>query len=102
SAVGAVAQAPAYPERVVTVIVPVAPGGVSDTLARALAQRLSQSFGQQFIVENRSGANHTIGASAVAKAAPDGYTRLLTEGTAMIPTLRALPYDPEKDFAPVS
>jgi len=92
-----------YPSRVITIVVPVAPGGVSDTLARALAARLTQSLGQQVIVENRGGAAHTIGAAAVAKSAVDGHTLLLTEGTALIPSLyRSLPYDPEKDLAPVS
>ncbi len=97
------AQAQTYPARAITIVVPVAPGGVSDTLARALALRLSQAIGQQVVVENRGGAAHTIGAAAVAKATPDGYTLLLTEGTALIPSLyRSLPYDPAKDLAPVS
>jgi tripartite-type tricarboxylate transporter receptor subunit TctC len=92
-----------YPARTVTIVVPVAPGGVSDTLARALAQRLAPALGQQVVIENRGGAAHTIGAAAVAKAAPDGHTLLLTEGTALIPNLyKSLPYDPEKDLAPVS
>ena len=96
-------QAQSYPSRVVTIVVPVAPGGVSDTLARALAQQLAQMWGQQVIVENRGGAAHTIGAAAVAKGTPDGYTLLLTEGTALIPSLyNRLPYDPEKDLAPIS
>jgi tripartite-type tricarboxylate transporter receptor subunit TctC len=97
-------NAQTYPSRVVTIVVPVAPGGVSDTLARALAARLTQSLGQQVIVENRGGAAHTIGAAAVAKSPPDGHTLLLTEGTALIPNLyrSPLPYDPEKDLAPVS
>jgi tripartite-type tricarboxylate transporter receptor subunit TctC len=97
------AHAQPYPSRTVTIVVPVAPGGVSDTLARALAQRLAPALGQQVVIENRGGAAHTIGAAAVAKAAPDGHTLLLTEGTALIPNLyRSLPYDPEKDLAPVS
>ncbi len=97
------ANAQAYPNRVITLVVPVAPGGVSDTLARALAQQLGPALGQQVIVENRGGAAHTIGAAAVAKASPDGYTLLLTEGTALIPSLYSrLPYDPAKDLAPVS
>jgi tripartite-type tricarboxylate transporter receptor subunit TctC len=97
------ANAQTYPARTVTIVVPVAPGGVSDTLARALALRLSPALGQQVVIENRGGAAHTIGAAAVAKAAPDGYTLLLTEGTALIPNLyRSLPYDPAKDLAPVS
>src|SRR5262245_46142169 len=94
-------HAQTYPSRAVTIVVPVAPGGVSDTLARALAQRLSPVLGQQVVIENRGGAAHTIGAAAVAKAAPDGYTLLLTEGTALIPNLyKSLPYDPEKDLVP--
>ncbi len=97
------AQAQTYPSRPITIVVPVAPGGVSDTLARALAQRLSPALGQQVVIENRGGAAHTIGAAAVAKAAPDGHTLLLTEGTALIPNLyKSLPYDPEKDLVPVS
>jgi len=101
--VAGAAHAQSYPSRVVTIVVPVAPGGVSDTLARALAARLTTSLGQQVIVENRGGAAHTIGAAAVAKSTPDGHTLLLTEGTALIPSLyKSLPYDPEKDLAPVS
>ena len=97
------AQAQTYPSRAITIVVPVAPGGVSDTLARALALRLSPALGQQVVIENRGGAAHTIGAAAVAKAAPDGHTLLLTEGTALIPNLyKSLPYDPEKDLVPVS
>ena len=97
------AQAQTYPSRAITIVVPVAPGGVSDTLARALASRLSPALGQQVAIENRGGAAHTIGAAAVAKAAPDGHTLLLTEGTALIPGLyKSLPYDPTKDLAPVS
>ncbi len=97
------AAAQTYPSRVITIVVPVAPGGVSDTLARALALRLTQSLGQQVIVENRGGAAHTIGAAAVVKSTPDGYTLLLTEGTALIPSLyKSLPYDTEKDLAPIS
>jgi tripartite-type tricarboxylate transporter receptor subunit TctC len=92
-----------YPSRSVTIVVPVAPGGVSDTLARALALRLSAALNQQVVVENRGGAAHTIGAAAVAKAPPDGHTLLLTEGTALIPSLyKSLPYDPAKDLAPIS
>jgi len=101
--ISAPAAAQSYPGKVVTIVVPVAPGGVSDTLARALAQRLSQAWGQQVIVENRGGAAYTLGAAAVAKSTPDGYTLLLTEGTALIPGLYTrLPYDPEKDLVPVS
>jgi tripartite-type tricarboxylate transporter receptor subunit TctC len=66
------AHAQTYPSRAVIIVVPVAPGGVSDTLARARAQRLSPALGQQVVIENRGGAAHTIGAVAVAKATPDG------------------------------
>ena len=93
----------AYPSRTVTIVVPVAPGGVSDTFARGLASELSKDWGQTVVVENRAGAEHVIGAASVAKAAPDGYTLLLTEGTAMISSLYGqLPYDPQRDFAPIS
>ena len=86
-------------------MVPYAPGGVSDALARALAQRLSTALAQPVLVENKPGGNTIIGADAVAKAAPDGYTLLLTaEATlAMNPALYAkLPYSVDKDFAPVA
>ncbi len=103
AACAGVAGAQPYLSRVITIVVPGAPGGVSDTLARALALRLTQSLGQQVIVENHGGAAHTIGAAAVAKSAPDGYTLLLTGGTALIPSqYKSLPFDTEKDLAPVS
>lgn len=94
----------AYPSKPVTIVVPYAPGGVSDALARSLAQRLSTAFKQQVLVDNRGGGNTVIGAQAVAKAAPDGYALLLTaEATlAMNPHLYAkLPYDAQKSFAPI-
>jgi tripartite-type tricarboxylate transporter receptor subunit TctC len=97
------AIAQTYPARTVTIVVPVAPGGVSDTFARGLAADLSKAWQQSVVVENRAGAEHVIGAATVAKAEPDGYTLLLTEGTAMVPSLYGqLPYDPQKDFAPIS
>ncbi len=95
----------AYPSRPVVIVVPSAPGGVNDALARALAQRLSASFKQQFIVENRSGGNTLIGAAYVAKSPPDGHTLLLTaEATLTINPMMysKLPYDVEKNFAPVA
>jgi tripartite-type tricarboxylate transporter receptor subunit TctC len=95
----------AWPNKPVRIVVPFAPGGTTDILARAVAPELSRVFGQQFIVENKGGAGGNLGAEAVAKSAPDGYTLLMgTVGThginrALYPKL---PYDPIKDFAPVT
>src|SRR5438105_14116184 len=69
----AAAQQP-YPSRVITIIVPASPGGVTDSLGRILAQRFTEAWGQQAIVENKPGANNQIAAEHVAKATPDGYT----------------------------
>lgn len=94
-----------YPNRPVRVIVPFAPGGGSDIFGRTMAVRLSESIGQQVLVENRPGGNTLIGAELAARAAPDGYTLFLsTNGTVAInPSLyKKLPYDAVKDFAPVS
>lgn len=92
-----------YPSRVVRVIVPYTPGGITDFLARTVADRLSQSLGQQFIVENRPGGGTTIGTRAVATAAPDGYTLLM--GTTVLsinPHLMPnLDYDAQKDLVPI-
>ena len=94
-----------YPSRPVTLIVPFAPGGPADFIGRLIGLKLSEEFGQQIIIDNRSGANTIVGAQAVAKARPDGYTLLLAiDGTlVMNPFLYAkLAYDPFKDFDPVS
>ncbi|OWT77376.1 MULTISPECIES: tripartite tricarboxylate transporter substrate binding protein [unclassified Achromobacter] len=94
-----------YPDKPVHLIVPFPPGGVADIIARPIAEKLTLSLGQPVIVENRGGATGTIGAAYVAHSAPDGYTLLLgtTNEMAMSPTLYGtLPYDPTKDFAPVS
>ena len=94
-----------YPARVVTVVVPFAAGGTTDIFARFVADRLSQQLGQQFIIENRGGAGGNIGAAAVAKASPDGYTLVMgTVGThAINSSLYArMPFDPRKDFEPVA
>ncbi|MGA7791203.1 MAG: tripartite tricarboxylate transporter substrate binding protein [Xanthobacteraceae bacterium] len=101
------AQTPPYPSRQVTLVVTSVPGGVTDVVGRALAQALSKAWGQQVIVENKGGAAHIIGAEAVAKAAPDGYTLLVGEsGTFTVnPTLLPkdkVPYDVDKDFTPIT
>jgi tripartite-type tricarboxylate transporter receptor subunit TctC len=101
------AQTYPYPARPVTIVVTAAAGGVSDVVARAIGQRLSEMWGQQVVIENRGGAEHIAGATAVAKAAPDGHTLLVAEsGTFVInPTLYPkdkLPYEVEKDFAPIT
>ncbi|OAS90249.1 LacI family transcriptional regulator [Achromobacter xylosoxidans] len=95
----------AYPDRPVKLIVPFPAGGATDLMARSLAQGLGEKLGQTVVVENRGGAGGTIGAEAVASAAPDGYTLLystmgvLTINPSLYPKLR---YDPQRSFAPVS
>jgi tripartite-type tricarboxylate transporter receptor subunit TctC len=94
-----------YPTRPVRIIVPFAPGGGTDIIARIMAPRLAESLGQQVIVDNRPGGGTLIGAELAARAAPDGYTLFMgLNGTMAInPSLhRKLPYDPVKDFAPVT
>lgn len=101
----AAAQATTWPTKPVRIVVPFAPGGTTDILARAIAPELSKAFGQQFIVDNRAGAGGNVGAEIVARAPNDGYTLLMgTVGThginrALYPKL---PYDPIKDFAPIT
>jgi tripartite-type tricarboxylate transporter receptor subunit TctC len=94
-----------YPSRAITMVVPFAPGGPADFLGRLIGQKLAEDLGQQIVVDNRPGANTIIGAQAVAKAQPDGYTILMAiDGTlVMNPFLYSkLAYDPFKDFAPIS
>src|SRR5215470_2733493 len=97
-------RAQAYPARPVRVVVPVAPGGANDTTARLVAQKLSEHLGQQFYCENQVGAGGNIAFGATAKAPKDGYTILAAGGNFVInPSLYAkVPYDPYKDFDPVS
>jgi tripartite-type tricarboxylate transporter receptor subunit TctC len=93
-----------YPAKPVRVVVPLAPGGATDIQARVLARVLSEQFGQPFIVDNRPGASGMIGAEAVAKSPPDGYTILFTTATLAInATLSrsSIKFDPVKDLAPV-
>jgi tripartite-type tricarboxylate transporter receptor subunit TctC len=90
-----------YPERYLTLIVPVTAGGAGDFMGRLIADRLSNALGEKVIVDNRGGASGTIAAAAVARAAPDGYTLLLSSSTthATAPAaFKAIPYDPIKDF----
>jgi tripartite-type tricarboxylate transporter receptor subunit TctC len=96
------AQQP-YPTKPVRIIAPFTSGGPVDISARILAQKLNEAWGQQIIVENRAGARGTIGADAVAKSTPDGYTVLLTSSAHVITPsiLPKVPYDPIRDFAPV-
>src|SRR5262245_38597825 len=94
-----------YPARQITLVVPFAPGGPADFLGRLIGQKMSEDLGQQIVIDNRPGANTIIGAQAVAKAAPDGYTLLMAiDGTlVMNPFLYSkLAYDPFKDFVPIS
>src|SRR5215813_4440188 len=101
----AAAQEANYPSKPVTIIVPAAPGRVTDALGRTLAQRFTEVWGQQVIVENRPGANNQIAAEYVAKSAPDGHTLLIGPEVAFVvnPSLYGkLSYDPVNDFVPVS
>ena len=102
--VAGAAQAQQWPLRTVRLVVPFPTGGGTDAFARPLAIKLSAQLGQQVIIDNRGGAGGTIGADAVAKAAPDGYTLLLASATHGVnPGLRdKLPYDSIKDFTPVT
>lgn len=97
------ARADAYPVRPIKLIVPFAPGGFTDVVARILGDKLGQSLGQPFVIENRPGAGSTIGSEAVAKAPPDGYTLLMVSSTHVISPwiYKSLPYDPIKSFTPV-
>jgi tripartite-type tricarboxylate transporter receptor subunit TctC len=101
----AAAQDPAWPSRSIRMIVPFAPGGTADLVARLLADRMPAELGQPVVVENRPGAGATLGASFVAQARPDGYTLLYcTPGPQIINSylMRRLPYDPWTAFAPWS
>jgi len=93
-----------YPARPVRMIVPFAPGGPTDVIARLVAIKLSDSFGQQVVIDNRAGAGGNIGMGIAANATPDGYTILVVSSSFVVnPSLYAkIPYDPYKSFAPVS
>ena len=103
--VSSFAYAQTYPSRPIRLIVPFPPGGSTDILARALAQKLSEGLAQSVLIDNRPGAGGSIGSEAAAKAAPDGHTLMMGHlGTlAVNPAIyKNLPYDPVKSFAPVS
>jgi tripartite-type tricarboxylate transporter receptor subunit TctC len=101
---GAQAPPPAYPDHPVRVIVPFAAGGPTDVVARLVTQKLSEKLGQQFYIENTAGAGGNIGMGAAARAAADGYTILFVSSSYTVnPSLYAKPpYDPDRDFAPVT
>jgi tripartite-type tricarboxylate transporter receptor subunit TctC len=103
-AVSLPAHAQAYPSRAVRIIVPVGPGGQNDTVVRLVAQKLSESLGQSYYVENQGGGSGNIGMGAAARAPADGYTVLAAGGNFVInPSLYAkIPYDPVADFTPVT
>jgi tripartite-type tricarboxylate transporter receptor subunit TctC len=98
------AAAQPYPSKTVRLIVPFAAGGSTDVIARTIAPRLAEAWGQQVIVDNRPGGNTTIGTDLVAKAAPDGHTLLVTPApfTVVPSVMKKLPYDPAKDFEPIT
>src|SRR5438445_13450376 len=99
------ASAQTYPSRTVTVVVPFPAGGSVDGVARILVQKLNETVGQHFIVENRAGgASGIVGANAVAKAAPDGHTLLVSASVHVINPLlyKSAPYDVVRDFTPIS
>jgi tripartite-type tricarboxylate transporter receptor subunit TctC len=97
------AQSPRWPERPVRVVVPFAPGGGTDILARLIASRFAEEFGQQFVVDNRAGAGGIVGSEIVARANPDGYTLcLVSTSYSANPALYKLSFDPVKGIAPIS
>jgi len=99
------ASAQNWPARPITIVVPAAPGGVTDALGRVLAQRLTEAWGQQVIVENKPGANNQLAAEHVAKSAPDGYTLFVGPEVTFVvnPSIYGkLAYDPVRDFTPIS
>jgi len=99
------AFAQSFPTRAVTLVVPYSPGGLPDTVARVVGQKLSDKWGQAVVVENKPGGNGVVAAQYLATKAPDGYTLLVTDGTMFSVNqfiYRSLPYDPQKDFTFIS
>ena len=103
-ALPAQAQSPAYPARPIKFIVPITPGGSNDVVARVIAQKLTEQWGQAVTVDNRPGAGMNLGADLVAKSAPDGYTWLLGANNILVtnPHVGKTPFDVFKDFTPIS
>ena len=100
----AMAQEATVPTKPITLVIPFPPGGATDVLGRLIGKKLGDKLGQSVVIDNRAGAGTTIGAAYVAKAAPDGYTLLMSSGTTFTvnPAVRAkLPYDPVKSFEPI-
>ncbi len=93
-----------YPTKPIKLVIPFTPGGVTDNIGRVFGERMGRELGQQFVIDNRAGANGRIGTDAVAKAAPDGYTLLLGGIGALTihPNMMKVPYDPAADFIPIS
>jgi tripartite-type tricarboxylate transporter receptor subunit TctC len=97
------AQSQSYPKKPIDLIVPFTAGGTTDNIARLISQRFTESWGATVVVNNRPGSGGTIGTGIVAKSPPDGYTLLVsTIGFAITPALQKLPYDPLKDFVPIT
>ena len=98
------AQAASWPDKPVRVVIPFPPGGTLDKIGRMLAENLGRQLGQNFVVENRAGGNGIIGADAVAKASPDGYTLLFNASTFVTApmTMKSVPYKVQSDFAPIA
>lgn len=97
-------RADTWPGKPIRLVVPFAPGGATDVVARIISQKLADGLGQPVVIDNKAGANGIVGTDVVAKAAPDGYTLLLTVASAqtLTPALYKLPFDPLKDLAPIS
>ena len=105
SAAGSAFAQDKYPSKPVTIVVPQAPGGANDTIARIVAQKLTEQMGQQFIVDNKPGAGGNLGTALAAKGSKDGYTLVLTVNSAHVinPSLyKSVGFDPVKDFEPIS
>src|SRR5439155_7996454 len=104
--VPAVAQtAGDYPNRTIRIVVPFPPGGPADLIARFVGQKMSEDFGQPVVIDNRAGGNTVIGAQAVARSPADGYTLFVPMDTTLVMNplvMPNLPYDPIKDFAPIT
>ncbi|HTD90268.1 MAG TPA: tripartite tricarboxylate transporter substrate binding protein [Burkholderiales bacterium] len=102
--VGAIGAHAQYPARPVRVIIPYSPGGSSDAVARIVGQKLGENLKQQFVIDNRPGASGSLGREIVARAAPDGYTLLIGDAphTINVHVLKHVPYDPIKDFTPIT